>query len=102
MTVTGLCLAIALALVSSPAVAGTVDLPPPGVASCSNCHPAAMANGGGDTLPPLAGRKADDLVAAMTAFRDGSRPATVMGRLARGFSDGEIKAIAAWWAAQPR
>ncbi len=41
------------------------------------------------------------MVAAMQAFRTGQRPATVMDRIARGFSDDEIKAIAAWFSAQP-
>jgi cytochrome c553 len=36
----------------------------------------------------------------MQAFRDGKRPATVMDRIAKGFSDAEIAAIAAWYAEQ--
>jgi cytochrome c553 len=36
----------------------------------------------------------------MTAFRSGTRPATVMNRIAKGFTDDEIAAIAAWYAAQ--
>jgi cytochrome c553 len=36
----------------------------------------------------------------MAEFRSGQRPATVMGRIAKGFSDDEIKAIAAWWSSQ--
>jgi cytochrome c553 len=36
----------------------------------------------------------------MKAFRNGGRPATVMDRIAKGFSDDEIAAIAAWYAAQ--
>jgi cytochrome c553 len=36
----------------------------------------------------------------MAAFRDGSRPATVMTRIAKGFSDDELHAITAWLAAQ--
>jgi cytochrome c553 len=31
----------------------------------------------------------------MKAFRSGQRPATVMDRIAKGFSDDEIRAIAA-------
>jgi cytochrome c553 len=37
---------------------------------------------------------------AMAGFRDGSLPATVMNRIAKGFSDDELRAIAAWLAAQ--
>lgn len=32
----------------------------------------------------------------MRAFKSGARPATVMGRIAKGFSDPEIDAIAEW------
>ena len=38
----------------------------------------------------------------MQAFRAGQKPATVMDRIAKGFTDDEIKAIAAWYAAQNR
>jgi sulfide dehydrogenase cytochrome subunit len=36
----------------------------------------------------------------MQQFRSGQRPSTVMGRIAKGFSDDEIQAIAAWLAVQ--
>jgi cytochrome c553 len=38
----------------------------------------------------------------MRAFRDGKRPATVMHQIAKGYTDTQIDAIAAWYAAQPR
>ncbi len=71
---------------------------PPGASSCSGCH----ASGAGiDTpVPRLNGRLAVDIVAAMQQFRAGQRPATVMDRIAKGFTDDEVAAIAAWYAAQ--
>jgi len=51
-------------------------------------------------VPRLMGRDSAQLQDAMQAFRAGRRPATVMDRIAKGFSDDEIKAIAAWFAAQ--
>ena len=48
----------------------------------------------------LTGRKASDIVAAMDAFRAGTRQATVMDRIAKGFTPDETAAIAAWWAEQ--
>ena len=36
----------------------------------------------------------------MDAFRSGSKPGTVMGRIAKGFTDDEMRPIAAWLAAQ--
>ena len=71
---------------------------PPGAASCSGCHP-AHANAS-TPVPRLAGQGADAIIDAMQAFRSRQRPATVMDRIAKGFSDEEIKAIAAWFATQ--
>jgi len=71
---------------------------PPGAASCTGCHAAKPSV---DTsVPPLAGQDADAILAAMQAYRSGQRPATVMDRIAKGFSDDEIKAIAAWFGPQ--
>jgi cytochrome c553 len=36
----------------------------------------------------------------MAAFRSGERPATLMNRIAKGFSDEESRAIGVWLAAQ--
>jgi cytochrome c553 len=71
---------------------------PPGAASCSGCHPANRLVD--IAVPRLAGRNPADLVAAMQAFKSGQLASTVMGRIAKGFSDDEIKAIAAWYGAQ--
>jgi cytochrome c553 len=71
---------------------------PPGAASCSGCHPARA--GVASAVPRLNGRDATQIAAAMQDFRAGQRPATVMDRIAKGFSEDEIKAIAAWYAAQ--
>ena len=88
-------IAAALALACAAASASAA-MPPPLVAGCEGCH----GSGGDPRLPQLAGRSAADIVAAMKAFRNGGRPATLMDRIAKGFSDDEIAAIAAWYAAQ--
>jgi len=71
---------------------------PPGVASCSGCH--AISKNVDTAVPRLLGRKAEELSAAMLEMKSGKRPSTVMGRLAKGYSDEEIVAISAWFAAQ--
>ena len=48
----------------------------------------------------MAGYDASAMMAAMQAYRGGLRPSTVMDRIAKGFSDDEIRAIATWFAAQ--
>lgn len=90
--------AIALLLLMPGAPAGAQSLGPPGAAACSGCHPPTAAPG--ITVPPLNGRMADDIVVAMAGFRSGQRPATVMDRIAKGFSEEEARALAAWFAAQ--
>jgi cytochrome c553 len=75
-----------------PAAAQTAAAPP-GASSCSGCHDAKIAS---PSVPPLKGRPAADIVTAMDGFRNGGREATVMGRIAKGFSDDETRAIAAW------
>jgi cytochrome subunit of sulfide dehydrogenase len=97
LMLTGLAAAMLLGVHALPAQPAEA---PPGAASCTGCHP-ARANV--DTpVPRLAGRDAAELIAAMQAFRNGSLPATVMDRIAKGFSDDEIKTIAAWFSAQAR
>jgi sulfide dehydrogenase cytochrome subunit len=74
------------------ASAAAAETPPPGATSCSGCHVA------GDASPilDLGGRPIDEVIAAMAAFREGKRPATVMDRIARGFTPEETRAIAEW------
>jgi cytochrome c553 len=87
----------AIAIVSGWAIAASPE-PPPGASSCSGCH---AAKAGVDTaVPGLAGRKAADIVAEMRAFKSGEKPSTVMGRIAKGLTDAEVEAIAAWYAQQ--
>jgi len=103
---------LSLAAVASPARAqrpippaeqfgkpiGTPGFPPPGASSCTGCHPASTSV---DTpAGRLIGRSPSDIVTAVAAFRSGQRPATVMDRIAKGFTDDEIKAIADWYGAQ--
>lgn len=80
-----LCLAAGPAAAAEPAGAGT----------CSGCHaPAADAA----AIRSLDGLTAAEIADAMAEFRSGARPATVMDRISRGFSDDETAAIAAWLA----
>ena len=67
------------------------------------CHGTGGHAGAKDSaLIPLAGLPRDHIATQMRAFRDGKRPATVMQQIARGYSDPQIDAIAAWFAAQKR
>ena len=90
-------LASALALAMVSAAASAQDAPP-GASSCSGCHAPASVT----VVPPVNGRPAAETANQMREFKNGARPATVMGRIAKGFSDPEIDAICQWLAAQPK
>ena len=97
MNAAGIMAAAALVFATIASAAGAADAPA-GAASCSGCHPASRT---ADTIVTrLTGRKPNDVVEAMQAFKSGQRPSTVMDRIAKGFSEDEIKAIAAWYGTQ--
>ena len=89
--------ALVFTLTGHASAAGPADAPP-GALSCSGCHPAART--AQTTVPRLIGRNPADIGTAMQAFKSGQLPSTVMDRIAKGFSDDEVKAIAAWYGAQ--
>jgi cytochrome subunit of sulfide dehydrogenase len=64
---------------------------------CAACH----GTGGGLTtaIPPLAGKPEVLLRAQLLAFKQDAMPgATIMPRLAKGFSDEELEAVARYFA----
>lgn len=89
--------AAALAFVLSIAAAHAADAPP-GAASCTGCH--ASSASVQTPVPPLTGRPAGEIESQMGEFKTGKRPGTIMDRIAKGFSEEEIRAIASWYAAQ--
>ena len=66
-------------------------------ANCAYCHgPEGISRG---AIPSLAGLEKGYFVEQMKAFRDGSRPATVMQKHAMGYTDAEFEQLGAWFAA---
>jgi len=94
----GLMAALACALAQA-GTAYAVDAPA-GAMACTGCH--ATSKTVDTAVPGIAGRRAADLTTAMRDFKSGARPATVMGRIAKGFSDPEIEAISVWFSTQPQ
>jgi len=90
--------AAAIGLASIAAAIPSLAEPPAGAASCSGCHPASSRVA--SPVPRLAGYDRAAMVKALQDFRSGARAGTVMDRIAKGFTDPEIQAIAAWYAAQ--
>lgn len=82
-----------LAVLAGCALSAAALAAPPNAAmlsnACAGCH---GTNGGsaGPSMPSLAGQSKAAIVDAMKKFKSGERSATVMGRLAKGYSDAEI------------
>ena len=91
-------LAAAIGVASIAAAVVAWAEPPAGAVACSGCHPASTRV----TSPVLRlhGLEQAAIVRAMQDFRSGQRAGTVMDRIAKGFTDAEIQAIAAWYATQ--
>ena len=90
--------AAAIGLLSIAAAVVASAEPPAGAVSCSGCHPASSKVT--SPVPRLAGQERAAIVRAMQEFRSGQRAGTVMDRIAKGFTDDEIQALATWFAAQ--
>jgi cytochrome c553 len=93
----------AIALVGVTALASAQTPPASGrylAANCANCHGTGGVSQG--AMPSLAGQEAGYLAEQMRQFRDGKRPATIMHQLAKGYTDEQIVAIAAHFAAQKK
>lgn len=68
---------------------------------CFACH-GANGNSVGLPIPSLTGQTEDPLYANLLAFKKGERPATLMTRIAKGYSDEDLKLIANYIANQPK
>lgn len=71
-------------------------------ATCANCHGTQGRAQPGSSVVSLAGMPAEQLIAQMAAFKAGTRSATVMHQLAKGYTDAQIAQIAAYFAAQDK
>lgn len=71
-------------------------------ATCANCHGTEGRTTQGSAIPALAGMPREYMIAQIKAFKDGSRPATVMHQLSKGFTDPQIESVATYFAALNR
>ena len=87
-----------LSLVAAAGAAGPVDanLGRDVAANCTSCH--ATDGGSRGAVPSLVGQDKSYLIQQMRDFRDGKRPSTIMQQLAKGYTDAEIDAAAAYLA----
>ena len=65
-------------------------------ATCASCH-GSDGRARGAAMPPLAGLKADVMLARLGEYRAGTRPGTVMPQIARGYSEAQLRLVARYF-----
>lgn len=91
------------ALVLGCALSGSTLAAPPTAEmisfACAGCH---GTNGGsaGLTMPSLANQSKSAIVDAMKKFKSGDRPSSIMGRLAKGYTDADFAAMGEFFSRQ--
>ncbi|MCA3339785.1 MAG: cytochrome C [Roseomonas sp.] len=67
------------------------------IGGCQGCH--GVSGQGGNGIPSIkANHSRDEFVALMRAFSANERPATIMGRISRGYTPEQIALLAAHYA----
>ncbi len=100
-----MCFSMASAFAQSTPAAAAAATSPKVVqslaATCANCHGTAGVTVG-TRLPSIAGQSEAALLAALKGFKDGSRPATVMHQISKGYTDQQLALLASYFAAQKK
>lgn len=68
------------------------------VANCFNCH--GTEGRTHSAIPAIAGRDRTYLEETLKSFKAGSKPATIMHQLAKGYTDDEIVVLADYFSRQ--
>ncbi len=93
--------AAALALAAAAAYAQDNPVARTLAATCASCH-GTEGRSATQEVPSLAGLPKEHIIAQMKAFRDGTRPATVMNQLAKGYSDAQVELVADYFSRRTR
>ena len=68
--------------------------------TCAGCH-GDKGSSLGPASPSIAGISKDYFLETMTAYQAGERPATIMTRIAKGYTEKELKLMADYFSHQP-
>jgi len=69
-------------------------------ATCANCHGTQGKSVKDPSVPGLAGRPSAYIIEQMQAFKTGTREATIMHQIAKGYTEEQIKLMADYFASQ--
>ena len=67
--------------------------------TCAGCH-GTNGSSNGPATPTIAGISSEYFIETMEAYKDGSRPSTIMTRIAKGYTEEEIKLMAEFFSKQ--
>jgi sulfide dehydrogenase cytochrome subunit len=97
-TTLALCLAFGLAV--SPLAAKAADMAAVMSDACAGCHGTDGHSIGG--MPAFSGKSVDELKKFLRDYKSGAREATVMDRIAKGYSVEQLDAIATYYASRKK
>lgn len=91
---------LGLALITGAVSGARAEMPSPVVLAntCFSCHGTDGHSAG--AMPSLNGKPAAYISTMLTAYRSDAKKGTVMNRIAKGFSQDEIKALSQYFAAK--
>jgi len=93
-------IALSLAGLSSSAFATDPNLGRDLAATCANCHGTNGKPQPNSGMDSLAGMPKELLLRKLHEFRSGTKPATVMHQISKGYSETQLELIATYFAAQ--
>ena len=67
---------------------------------CNGCHGSEGVSAG-EGIPSIAGQNAEFMTRAMLEYRNGTRSATIMNRIARGYKEYQLRKIARYFSRKP-
>ena len=91
-----ICLLLAAITANFFASVATAQTPPVAANGCLMCH--GIAGQGSNGIPAIMKvQSGADFTTTMMLFAENKKPGTIMGRVARGYTDEDMAALAAWF-----
>lgn len=87
-------------LILNPTAWAVGDAPPLVVGTCAGCH-GEEGSSMGPSIPTIAGFDTQTFIHIMKSYRRDGRPSTIMGRLARGYTNNDIEIMADYFGKKP-
>jgi len=90
-----------LLLLCAPTLAQEINAGRNLAATCASCH-GTQGRARGTLMQPLAGMQARVMLETLADYRNGRQAGTVMPQIVKGYTEDELRLIAAYFEAQAR